>query len=133
MRQEPFEILVLVLPCGQGNFPGIGRLEGVLSEFFQTAACFASFGFAWFSTASRSISPPSGNTSPLRKLRDSSTQILRWLVMDRNGLGGFSYSRANKQFTRPCRHVIDASWLLSSCLIVCSSRSVRTCTKMQQA
>jgi hypothetical protein len=47
MRQEPFEILALVVPCGQGSFPGIGRPERVLNEFFPTAACCASFGFAW--------------------------------------------------------------------------------------
>jgi len=34
MRQEPLEILALVLPCGQGNLPGIGRPERVLNEFF---------------------------------------------------------------------------------------------------
>jgi len=34
MRQEPFDILALVLPCGQGNFPGIGRPERVLNELF---------------------------------------------------------------------------------------------------
>ena len=34
MRQEPLEILALVLPCGQVNFPDIGRLERVLNEIY---------------------------------------------------------------------------------------------------
>ena len=32
LAQEAFEVLALVLPCGQGNLPGIGRFERVLSE-----------------------------------------------------------------------------------------------------
>jgi len=47
MRQEPFQILALALPCGQGNLPGTGRPERVLNEFFQTGSCSASLGFAW--------------------------------------------------------------------------------------
>jgi hypothetical protein len=34
MRQEPLEILALVLPCGQGNFPGLWKSERVLDELF---------------------------------------------------------------------------------------------------
>ena len=32
LAQEAFEVLAPVLPCGQGNLPGIGRLERVLNE-----------------------------------------------------------------------------------------------------
>jgi hypothetical protein len=46
LRQEPIEILALVLPCGQGNFPEFGRFERVLNEPSRTAACSVSFGFA---------------------------------------------------------------------------------------
>src|SRR5207245_5791179 len=31
LAQEAFEVLALVLPCGQGNLPGIGRFERVLN------------------------------------------------------------------------------------------------------
>ena len=34
MRQGPSEIFALVLPCGQGNLPDIGKFERVLNEFF---------------------------------------------------------------------------------------------------
>ena len=34
MRQETLEIPALVLPCGQVNFPGIGRPERVLNGNF---------------------------------------------------------------------------------------------------
>ncbi|PYT89032.1 MAG: hypothetical protein DMG36_23025 [Acidobacteria bacterium] len=33
LAPEPLEVLVLVLPCGQSNLPGIGRFERVLNEF----------------------------------------------------------------------------------------------------
>src|SRR6267142_1939312 len=54
------------------------------------------------------------------------TQIPRWIALDRNDLGEFSYGRANKQTARPCRLGIEPSWLLSRCLTSASSRSVRT-------
>jgi hypothetical protein len=104
MRQEPFEILVLVLLCGQGNFPGIGRPERVLNEFFQTAACSASFGFAWQRTITsrkftsfREHFSRCENSGIRAAHQRQETQIPRRLVMDRNDLGGFSYGRANKQ------------------------------------
>ena len=81
-------------------------------------------------TIRRTTPPPSGNTSPttelfgiVRPIRGE--KIRQRITLDRNDLGGFTYSRANKQSTRPCRLDVIAYWLLSSCLIVCSSRSVR--------
>jgi hypothetical protein len=133
MQQGPFEILALALPCGQGNFPDVGRPERVLNEFFQATTCNASFGFAWQrNSTSRKLTPfrehfshdeNSGIRAPQQR---QETQIPQWITLDRNDLGGFSYGRVNKQSTRPGRLGVIPSWLLSSCLIVCSSRSART-------
>src|SRR5260370_618740 len=108
------------------------RLERVLNEFFLTGSCSTSLGFRGRETAGRSTSPPSGDTSPCNETpggeRQATTEEKTSAadsLKDRNDLGRLVYSRANKQSTRPCRHVIDASWLLSSCLTSASSRSVR--------
>ena len=37
LAQEPFEVLALVLPSGQGNLPSVGRLERVLNELLPNS------------------------------------------------------------------------------------------------
>ena len=96
MRQVPLEILALVLPCGQGNFPGIGKLERVLNEIFQTAACSASFGSAWQKncmsrnyTSFREHFSHNENFAFRTAHAREETLIPRRIVMDRNDLGDF--------------------------------------------
>jgi hypothetical protein len=60
-----------------------------------------------------------------RELHHPGIKVPQWIAMDRNDLGGLDYSRVNKQSTRPWRVSAIPSWLLSSCLISASSRSVR--------
>jgi hypothetical protein len=47
MRQEQFEVLALVLPCGQGSLLESKGLSVFSTSFPQIAACCASFGFEW--------------------------------------------------------------------------------------
>jgi hypothetical protein len=43
--QQPFEVLVFVLPCGQGNLPSVGRFKRVLDELVPNGCQFGSFRF----------------------------------------------------------------------------------------
>ena len=44
LSQQPLPGLALVLPCGQGNLPGVGRFERVLDELFPGFGLFCVFG-----------------------------------------------------------------------------------------
>jgi len=122
----------LSFPADKATSQVSGSPSVFSTRYFQTAACSASFGFVWLRNCT-SLNFTSfrehfshNENSRIRAARPrQETPIPRWSALDRNGLGGLFYSRANKQSTRPdCLGVIP-SWLLSSCLIVCSSRSVR--------
>jgi hypothetical protein len=55
--QQPFEVLVFVLPCGQGNLPSVGRFKRVLDELVPNGCQFGSFRLAWPRTAHRGALP----------------------------------------------------------------------------
>src|SRR5712692_5303434 len=72
-RQAPPEILALVLPCGQGNFPGIGKPERVLNEVFPNGRLLRIFRLRVAEelyVAQLHLLP--GTLLPQRKLQDSS-------------------------------------------------------------
>jgi hypothetical protein len=131
MRQELVEILALVFPSGQGNFPMPGGSSVSSTSSCKRPPAAPPLASRCRGTIRRTTPPPSGNTSPTTELFGTvwptrGEKIQQRITLDRNDLGGIAYGRANKQSTRPGRVVIIPSWLLSSCLIVCSSRSVRT-------
>jgi hypothetical protein len=43
--QQPFEVPVFVLPCGQGNLPSVWRFKRVLDEFVPNGCQFGIFRF----------------------------------------------------------------------------------------
>src|SRR6266850_6330853 len=68
LRQEPFEILALALPCGQGNFPMPGGSSVSSTSFLQTALAEQPSASRCRGTIRRTTSPPFGNTSPTTEL-----------------------------------------------------------------
>ena len=64
--QQPFEVLVFVLPCGQGNLPSVGRFKRVLDELVPNGCQFGSFrfGVAQDSTSRSFTCAPRGSASP---------------------------------------------------------------------
>jgi hypothetical protein len=94
-RQERFEILAIVLPCGQGRFPVVGRPERVLNEFFPNGPCSASFGFAWqrntesgkYTSFREHFSHNENRVNRMAHAREE-TLIPRVIALERNDLGG---------------------------------------------
>ena len=128
------KFLARALPCVQRSLPGTRRLERVLNEFFPNVFLLRISRFCVaekLQVVQLHLLPgtllPAMETMRKEPLRHGKkTQMPKRIALDRSGLGGFAYGRVTKQATRPCRQGFNAYWLLSSCLIVCSSRSVRT-------
>ena len=89
------------------------------AEKFREESSFTVFGIRTQSLAA------SSNRST-RELHHPGNTIPRQISLDRNDLGGeLLQTRANKQSARLVSPDSDPLWLVSFCLILCSSRSVR--------
>ncbi len=97
------------------------------TSFFQTAACSASFGFAWQRkgisrkfTSFREHFSQNENSEMRAAHPRKETQIPRWIALDRNDLGGFflqSREQAVHETLSPWCHFVLAFVFVSHSLL----------------